>query len=124
MHLIITSLNSHLHLQLFFVSISSDISGEFYNKQVFVSFKDTIFKPSSAIQHTTEFHNAINTKYSHQTSLLILCLYTDGESDHRCTYSSVQIALISLFLSENYDMLIAVRIVSYHSWTNPAERIM
>ncbi|CAB4424692.1 unnamed protein product [Rhizophagus irregularis] len=62
--------------------------------------------------------------YTSQASPPILCLYTDGGSDHRCTYGSIQIALISLFLSGNYDMLIAVRTAPHHSWTNPAERIM
>ncbi|PKC15019.1 hypothetical protein RhiirA5_408735 [Rhizophagus irregularis] len=109
---------------IFFVSIPSDISGGFYSGQVFVSFKDTVFEPSSAIRHATEFHNAIDIKYTHQTSPPILCLYTDGGPDHRCTYGSVQIALISLFLSGNYDMLIAVRTAPHHSWTNLAERIM
>ncbi|EXX73648.1 hypothetical protein RirG_058450 [Rhizophagus irregularis DAOM 197198w] len=40
---------------IFFVFIPNDISDEFYNGQVFVSFKDTVFKPNSAIQHITEF---------------------------------------------------------------------
>ncbi|PKY33662.1 hypothetical protein RhiirB3_452741, partial [Rhizophagus irregularis] len=109
---------------IFFISISSDISGGFYSGQVFVSFKDTVFEPSSAIRHATEFHNAIDIKYTHQTSPPILCLYTDGGPDYRCTYSSVQIALISLFLSGNYNMFIAVRTAPHHSWTNLAERIM
>lgn len=109
---------------IFFVTIPSDISGGFYNGQVFVSFKDTVFEPSSAIRHTTEFYHAINTKYPHQTSPPILYLYTNGGPDHRCTFGSVQIALISLFLSGDYDMLIAVRTAPHHSWTNPAERIM
>ncbi|PKC75593.1 hypothetical protein RhiirA1_448643 [Rhizophagus irregularis] len=93
---------------IFFVSIPKDISDGFYNREVFVSFKDTVFEPSSAIRHTTEFYNVINTKYTHHTSPPILCLYTDRRPDHRCTYGSVQIALISLFLSRDYDMLIAV----------------
>ncbi|CAB4398618.1 unnamed protein product [Rhizophagus irregularis] len=76
---------------IFFVSIPSNISGGFYNGQVFVSFKDTVFEPSSAIRHATEFQDAI----------------------HKI-----------LFLSGNYDMLIAVRTAPHHSWTNPAERIM
>lgn len=33
----------------FFISIPNDISGSFYDGQVFVSYKDTIFEPSSAI---------------------------------------------------------------------------
>ncbi|CAB4431620.1 unnamed protein product [Rhizophagus irregularis] len=55
---------------------------------------------------------------------LILCLYTDGGSDHQCNYGSVQVALIYLFLREDFDLLIAVRTAPNHSWTNPAERIM
>ncbi|EXX54038.1 hypothetical protein RirG_238310 [Rhizophagus irregularis DAOM 197198w] len=109
---------------IFFVSIPKDISDGFYNREVFVSFKDTVFELSSAIRHTTEFHNVINTKYTYHTSPPILCLYTDRRPDHRCTYGSVQIALISLFLSRDYDMLIAVRTAPHYSWTNLAERIM
>ncbi|PKY45874.1 hypothetical protein RhiirA4_518110 [Rhizophagus irregularis] len=100
---------------IFFVSIPKDISDGFYSGEVFVSFKDTVFESSSAIRHTTEFYNVINTKYTHHTSPPILCLYTDGGPDHRCTYGSVQIALISLFLSEDYDMLISVRTAPHHT---------
>lgn len=100
---------------IFFVSIPSDISGGFYNGQVFVSFKDTVFEPSSAIWHATEFQDAIHTMYTPQASPPILCLYTDGGPDHRCTYGSVQIALIGFFLSGNYDMLIAVHTAPHHS---------
>ncbi|RGB32467.1 hypothetical protein C1646_762901 [Rhizophagus diaphanus] len=96
----------------------------FYNGEVFVSFKDTVFEPNSAIQYITEFYNVINTKYTHYTSPPILCLYTNGRPNHICTYSSIQIALISLFLSEDYDMLIAMQTAPHHSWTNLVERIM
>ena len=54
----------------------------------------------------------------------ILSLYTDGDPDHRCTFGSVQIALVCLFLAGDFDMLIAVRTAPHHSWCNPAERIM
>jgi hypothetical protein len=33
----------------FFILIPNDISESFYDGQVFVSYKDTIFEPSSAI---------------------------------------------------------------------------
>jgi hypothetical protein len=62
--------------------------------------------------------------YIRRTPPPILCLFTDGSSDHRCTYGSIQVALISLFLSGDYDMLIAVCTAPHHSWVNPAERIM
>jgi len=90
----------------------------------YVSYKDTIFEPSSAIRHSTEFLNALNIQYDHQTFPPILCLYTDEGPDHRCNYGSVQIALICLFLSGNFDLLVAVRTAPNHSWTNPAERVM
>ncbi len=44
----------------------------------------------------------------HHTILSILCLYINSKPDHRYTYSLVQVALISLFLSEDYDILIVV----------------
>jgi len=108
----------------FFISIPNNISESFYDGQVFVSYKDTIFEPSSAIRHSAEFLNALNIQYEHQTFPPILCLYTDGGPDHRCNYGSVQIALICLFLSGNFDLLVAVRTAPNHSWTNPAERVM
>ncbi|POG76402.1 hypothetical protein GLOIN_2v1769008 [Rhizophagus irregularis DAOM 181602=DAOM 197198] len=54
----------------------------------------------------------------------ILCLYTDGGPDHQITFGSVQISLLCLFLRGNFDILIALRTAPYHSWANPAERIM
>ncbi|CAB4376372.1 unnamed protein product [Rhizophagus irregularis] len=109
---------------IFFISIPNDISESFYNGQVFVSYKDTVFEPSSAIRHSAEFLNALNVQYEHQILPPILCLYTDGGPDHRCNYGSVQIALICLFLCGDFDLLIAVRTAPNHSWTNPAERVM
>ena len=47
-----------------------------------------------------------------------------GGPDHRLTYASIQIALINLFLARDLDFLCAVRTPPYHSWKNPAERIM
>ncbi len=102
-------------LVIFFVSISKDISGEFYNREVFVLFKDTVFELSNIIWYTTEFHNIINIKYMHLTTPPILCLYTDGGPDHRCIYGSVQVALISLFLSGDYDIFIAIQIAPHHN---------
>ncbi|RGB39303.1 hypothetical protein C1646_754740 [Rhizophagus diaphanus] len=108
----------------FFISFPNDISGSFYDGQVFVSYKDTIFEPSSAIRHSAEFLNALNIQYEHQIFPPILCLYTDRGPDYRCTYGSVQIALICLFFRGNFDFLVAVRTAPNHSWTNPAERVM
>jgi hypothetical protein len=107
-----------------FINIPCDISESFYDGKVYISFKDAIFQPSSALRHLTEFFNLINHQYHSQPLPSILLLYTDGGSDHRCTFGSVQVALICLFLAGNFDMLIAVRTASHHSWCNPAKRII
>jgi len=108
----------------FFISIPNEISGSFYDGQVSVSYKDTTFEPSNAIRHSTEFLNALNIQYANQVISPILCLYTDGGPDHRYSYGSVQIALICLYLCENFDILIALRTAPNHDWTNLAEQIM
>src|SRR6266498_1740535 len=107
----------------FFINISESIEHSFYNGKVFVSYKDTLFQPSNAIRHVTEFYNAIQSHYNLNIPP-ILCLYTDGGPDHRTTFGSVQISLLCLFLRDDFDMLIALRTAPYHSWANPAERIM
>lgn len=50
-------------------------------------------------------------------------LISDGP-DHRLTYLSVKVALIALFRSLDLDMLIAIWMCPYQSWTNMAERVM
>ncbi|PKY22926.1 hypothetical protein RhiirB3_504468, partial [Rhizophagus irregularis] len=108
-----------------FVDIPNSISDSFYQGQVYIAYKDTIFQPSSAIRHATEFYNNYSIQYQDNINKpKILLLYTDGGPDHRCTYGSVQISLIALFLKGNFDFLAAVRTAPYHSWANPAERIM
>ncbi|GES78232.1 hypothetical protein GLOIN_2v1880501 [Rhizophagus clarus] len=45
----------------------------------------------------------------------VLCLYTDGEPDHHCTYTHVQLSYICLFLTLDLDYLVAVRTLPQHS---------
>lgn len=54
----------------------------------------------------------------------IVLLYSDGGPDHRCTYASVKLSLMSLFIAQDLDMLVALRTAPGHSWANPVERIM
>ena len=53
-----------------------------------------------------------------------LFIYSDGGPDHRLTYLSVQLSLISIFLELDLDFLCAARTAPCHSWRNPAEHIM
>lgn len=54
----------------------------------------------------------------------ILLLYTDGGPDHHCTYMSVKLSIIALFLEMDLDCVIALRTAPSNSWANPVERIM
>jgi hypothetical protein len=72
---------------IFFCNIFQSIESLFYSEKVFVSFKDTVFQPSSVIRHTTEFYNAIFTHHLNNIPS-ILYLYTDGSPDY-CTISSL-----------------------------------
>ena len=55
----------------------------------------------------------------------IRCLYTDGGPDHNNnTFLATKLALISIFIEKDLDMLVAVRTPPYHSWKNPVERVM
>ena len=54
----------------------------------------------------------------------IICLFTDGGPDYRVTDVSVQVALMSLFIKTNADMVLAVRTPPQNSWKDPAERVM
>ena len=99
---------------IFFINIPESIEHSFYNGKVFVSYKDTLFQPSNAIRHVTEFYNAIQSHYNLNIPP-ILCLYTDGGPDHRTTFGSVQISLLCLFLRGDFDMLIALQTAPYHS---------
>ncbi|GBB99535.1 hypothetical protein RclHR1_03550015 [Rhizophagus clarus] len=97
--------------------------GQLVVGQVYVSYKNTVFQPSSALRHSTEFYKNILRQYDGNIPEILL-LYTDGGPDHRNTFGSVQIALICLFLRGNFDFLASIRTASYHSWMNPAERVM
>gem|GEM_PF-5387959 len=104
-------------------NVPNKITESFYSGDVYISYKDTVFEPSSAIRHCTEFFNTLSNHFLGEIPP-ILCIYTDGGPDHRTTYGSVQIALLCLFLRGDFDLLIATRTAPQQSWTNPAERIM
>jgi hypothetical protein len=108
---------------IFLCKIPKNITESFYDGDVYVSYKDTVFEPSSAIRHCTEFMITLDEHFLSEIPPII-CIYTDGGPDHRTTYGSVQIALICLFLIGDFDLLVAARTAPQQSWMNPAERIM
>lgn len=81
-----------------------------------------MFEPSSCLRHLCELHDdVLLTRMGNKSALFV---YTDGGSDHRTTFVSVQLSLIALFLNLNLDLLIAARTAPHQSWRNPVEHIM
>src|SRR5437868_14455340 len=44
---------------IFLCNIPKKITESFYSEDVYVSYKDTVFEPSSAIRHCAEFFNTL-----------------------------------------------------------------
>ena len=106
----------------FFVHIPESPKDSFFQGKAFVTLKDKVTQPSSALRHSAEISSIVRSHFTPSKPVLILT--TDGGVDHRLTFASVQVALICLFKSLNLDMLVAVRTCPYQSWTNLAERVM
>ena len=103
------------------IDVPESIEGSFYRGRVFVLFKENAFQPSSPRRHMAELKKILQRLGPVKP---ILVLYTDGGPDHRLTYLSVQLSLISHWLNLDLDFLCAVRTPPQHSWKNPVERIM
>lgn len=105
------------------VDIPDDVSSSWYTGQVLIGLKEGAFEPSSPHRHVTELHEAMAERNS-LVDKSLLFLYCDGGPDHRLTYLSVKLSLISFFLKNDLDYLCACRTAPFHSWRNPAERVM
>ena len=94
----------------FVLDIPSNALDSFFNGSVFVTCKDKIFEQSSPHRHAAELARILENHYSHEgiLSKKVLLLYTDGGSDHRPTYGSVQVSLLNLFIRFDFDVIIAV----------------
>lgn len=104
----------------FVVDIPEDVKKSWYSGQVFVGLKEAVFEPLSPHRHMTELVKLFK-KDPNSPDKPLLFIYSDGGPDHRLT---VQLSLISVFLERDLDFLCAARTAPYHSWRNPAERIM
>jgi hypothetical protein len=103
------------------VDIPESLSDSFYQGQVSLTMKDSVFQPSTPFRHITELQHVLENK-GEKTPVLFM--YTDGGPDHRVTYHSVKLSLIVLFKRLGLELLVALRTAPGHSWANPAERIM
>ena len=112
----------------FVVDIPEMPTDSFFNGQTFVTSKDKVTQPSSALRHASEMADIIRTHYSTNSSAatkpVMIIIVSDGGPDHRVTFGSVKIANLCLFRALDLDMLICIRTCPYQSWQNIAERVM
>ena len=106
----------------FVIDIPESVESSWYTGKVFVGLKEAIFEPSSPPRHIAELYDVLTTQDLQMKPVMFM--YTDGGPDHRLTYLSVQMSLISLFLKLDLYFLCACRTAPFHSWRNPVERIM
>lgn len=92
-----------------------------YNGQVYVSYKCAIFNPSSAMSHAAEMSEHHLDEAESRPFLYVL---SDGGPDHKTTNVSTHMSFIALFLLHNLDGIIAARTPPYLSVLNPCERVM
>ena len=107
----------------FVVDIPEYVKESLCDGRVFVGMKEALFEPSLPHRHMTELVHLLKSQPSIPDKPLLF-IYSDGGPDHRLTYLSVQLSLISVFLKLDLDFLCGARTAPYHSWRNPAERIM
>ena len=78
--------------------------------QAILALKDSVVQASSPFRYATEIKELLQDHVKP-----VLMLYSDGGPDHRLTYLSVQLSLISVFVNLDLDMLIAARTAPGHS---------
>ena len=106
----------------FFVTTPEQSCDSFFDGQAFVTLKDKVTQPSSALHHATELTELIQINYPSVKPVMVLV--SDGGPDHHLTFKSVQVANLCMFMALDLDMLVCVRTCPYQSWQNIAERVM
>ena len=105
-----------------FVKIPDHPNDSFCRGKMFLSVKDSVFEPSTALRYTTEQYKIATSEYKHTSPVQLIL--ADGGSEHRNRNGSVKIALICYFLECDCDFLASLNTCPYNSWVNPAERGM
>ena len=104
------------------IDIPEKISDSWYRGNVTISLKDTTFEPSSPSRHMVELLQLLDKDFNNDKPVLFL--YTDGGPDHRCTFLSVQLSIIYIWLKKDFDQVILARTPPGNSYKNPVERVM
>ena len=115
------------------MNIKSDAGDSIYSGNeegggcVYVSVHDSIFDPSTSINHTTNLLPVMRTSIGTNESpcpFYLDGLETDGGGDHNHKHVQNQLTLFSLFLVGNTDKLNVTCVCSGLYFINTAERAM
>ena len=102
------------------VDIPEELAGSWYTGEVHVLFKGSTFKPFSPGRYSSELARILLERAVDHP----VFLYSDGEPDHRLTYTSVKLALIPLFPKLDLDYICAAWTAPHHSFRKSAECVM
>jgi hypothetical protein len=102
--------------------IPEDASESFYRGQVYVAVKSSIMQPSTVVRAHAELSKLLIREKDAKQSIGIML--TDGGPEHNLNFISVQIALIMLWRTVEFDILVVCRSCPQNSWTNEVERVM
>ena len=107
-----------------FCNIPEDITQSFYRGQVNVTYKDSIFLPSSSFRFTAELLKVLNeSNFSAEVAPHIF-MVTNGGPEHCVNFYSVKIPLLIIFRELRLQSLVALRTAPGHSYINMVERVM
>ncbi len=105
-------------------NVPDGIEETFYRGQVNVTFKESVFQPSSSFRSVLEIQKSLIFNGFDARNTPHLYMMTDGGPEHRVNFESVKIPLILMFKQLQLDSMIAIRTAPGQSYVNCVERIM
>ena len=104
-----------------FCDIPEDITQSFYRGQVNVTYKDSVFQPSSSFRFAAGLLKVLNESNFSAEVMPHIFMVTDGAPEHCVSFHSVKIPLLILFRELRLQSLVAIRTVPRHSYINTVE---
>ena len=100
-----------------------NISQSFYQGKVNVTFKESVFQPSSSFRFGKELIKTLEVNGFNQELTPDLFLVTGGGPERNVTFHSVKIPLMVIFKELNLVSLVAIRTAPGHIFLNIVERV-
>lgn len=104
----------HIYGIVLSVAFAIDIPAateSFFRGNAFVTNKDKVTQPSSALRHSTELTHLIRTNFSDDgvtSKQPVAVVISDGGPDHRVTFGSVQVSALAMFRALDLDIVVFV----------------